>query len=120
MSAVSTARPSTRLTQNDLAHLTEAALEVILGHHVDRPSIDVELALWNALNTAHEKASRPPRWRLLAGGRTPSRQDVLATLAAAAFQVAVDSGVDPTDLLETELDLLFAFQSIDVTRTSSS
>ena len=110
--SITTDRRAPRLTQNDLARLNDAALEVILGHGVDRPSIDVELALWRALNAAHERVSRGPAWwRLVAG--SPSRQEVLGALAAAAFQVAFDSAAATTDLAETERDLLFAFHLVD-------
>jgi hypothetical protein len=117
MSATITASPA-KLTKDDLARLTATALEVILGHGVARPSIEVELALWKALTTAHHAEYRMARWLRLTGTRTPSRQEILSALAAAAFQVAVESGSDAGELLEIELDLLFAFQLVEVNETA--
>ena len=103
-----------KLTHDDLARLTDAALEVILRHGADRPSLDVELALWSALGKAHQAEYRMARWLRLTGARTPSRQEILSALAAAAFGVALDSGAEASELLEIELDLLFAFQLVEV------
>jgi hypothetical protein len=118
MSVTVTALSAAKLTHDDLARLTDAALEVILHHGAARPSLDVELALWSALGKAHQAEYRMARWLRLTGSRTPSRQEILSALAGAAFQVAIDSGAEASEMLELELDLLFAFQLVEVRATA--
>ena len=105
---------ASKLTRDDLARLTDAALEVILHHGTPRASIDVELDLWRSLSAAHHSEYRMAKWLRLTGERVPSRQEILSSLAASAFQVALDSGAAADQPLEIELDLLFAFQLVEV------
>ena len=114
MSALLTARPGVELSPDDLARLTEAALEVILRHGVGRPSVEVELDLWDALNRTYRSERRLARWLSLTNAQAPSRQKVLSTLAGVAFAVATDAGAGREDLLRLELDLLFALQLVEV------
>jgi len=102
------------LSLDDLGRLNDAALEVLLRHGVARPSIDVELDLWRSLEEAYRREQRTSKWLRLTGPRTSSRQEVLSALTAAAFQVALDSGTDESELTALELDLLFAFQLVEV------
>src|SRR5262245_26372853 len=111
---------TTRLTQDDLARLNDAALEVILRHGTSRPSVEVELDLWRSLNQAHRNEYRMAKWLRLTGAHTPSRQEILSSLAASAFRVALDSGAAADELLEIELDLLFAFQLVEINEKARS
>jgi hypothetical protein len=106
---MSATRTAARLTQDELAQFNDDALQVILQHGTHQPSVEVELDLWNALQEAYRREHRHARWLSLAGARRPSRQNVLAALARAAFAVALDAGVPEEGLRELEIDLLFAF-----------
>jgi hypothetical protein len=107
-----TVRPAAPLSKDDLARLTEAALDVILQHGTVHPSVDLELDLWRALNRAHDAETRMTKWRRLTGARIPSRQELLSSLVATAYQVALGSGADSSDLPGIAQDLLFAFELV--------
>jgi hypothetical protein len=106
---MSATRTAARITQDDLAEFADAALGVILQHGTRRPSVEIELDLWNAFQKAYRREHRLARWLPVEGTRRPSRHELMAALARAAFAVALKSGVPAEGLHELEIDLLFAF-----------
>jgi hypothetical protein len=87
---------------NFVAELSEAALRVAARHHVHGPSVDQELDLWHALDRAVHEREKEGRWS------GAGKEDVVAELTDAAYQVALDHGF-PGSFLDLELNLGRAF-----------
>ena len=100
---------ATARAQSDrcVAELTETALELALLQGVNRPSVDLEIALWHSLQGAAEAGKR----RLAAGtdGLQPDRKSQLATLTEAAYRTALVSGLKGS-FIDLEIGLWNAFR----------
>jgi len=92
-----------------VATLTEAALEVALRQGVNQPSVDLEIALWRALQSA-AGAAEP---RMLGGsdGLRTDRKSFLATLTDAAYRTALVSGLRGS-FIDLEIGLWNAFRNV--------
>jgi hypothetical protein len=87
---------------NFVAELSEAAFKVAARHHVHGTSVDQELELWHALESVARKQEQQARWS------GAGKEDVVAELTDAAYQVALDHGF-PGSFLDLELSLGRAF-----------
>jgi hypothetical protein len=83
---------------NFVAELSEAAFKVAARHHVHGASVDQELELWHALEHAVREQEKEGRWA------EAGKEDVVADLTDAAYQVALDHGF-PGSFLDLELNL---------------
>jgi hypothetical protein len=83
---------------NFVAQLSEAAFQVAARHHVQGASVDQELDLWHALGRVVREQEKEARWT------ARGKEDVVAELTDAAYQVALDHGF-PGSFLELELNL---------------
>jgi hypothetical protein len=81
--------------------LAERAYPVALRHGVKGVSIDVELEIWKAIETA---VRRMPEPLLLMESSPPALDDVLARVTDAAYRVALRRGFRGA-FLDLELDL---------------
>jgi hypothetical protein len=83
---------------NFVAELSEAAFQVAAWHHVQGASVDQELDLWHALDRVVREQEKEARWA------ARGKEDVVAELTDAAYQVALDHGF-PGSFLDLELNL---------------
>jgi len=95
------------LSDQCVAQLTETALEVALRQGVNRPSVDLEIALWHSLKSAAEGARQPGTGGI--DGLKPDRKSHLATMAEAAYRTALVSGIKGS-FIDLEIGLWNAFR----------
>jgi len=95
------------LSDECVAELTETALEVALRQGVNRPSVEVEIALWHSLKSAAEEARRQRAGGI--AGLKPDRKSHLATLTEAAYRTALVSGIKGS-FIDLEIGLWNAFR----------
>jgi hypothetical protein len=98
---------SSALSDHCVADLTETALELALRHGVNRPSVDLEIALWHSLQSAAAENKRP----VTSGtdGLRPDRKSTLARLTEAAYQTVLHSGLNGS-FIDLEIGLWNAFR----------
>src|SRR4051812_32579904 len=90
-----------------VADLTETALEVALRQGVNRPSVDLEIALWHSLQSAAKDNNRPASTGTDA--LRPDRKSVLARLTEAAYQTLLHSELKGS-FIDLEIGLWNAFR----------
>ena len=102
--------PAARVLADEcVAELAETALEVTLRQGVNRPSVDLEIALWRSLQSAVGENKR--RLASATVDLKPDRKLVLARLTEAAYRTALLSGLKGS-FIDLEIGLWNAFSEV--------
>jgi hypothetical protein len=83
---------SDKLVDEYAAELAEAAYPVVLKHGVRGTSVDVELGVWRAIRDVLQKGRRA-KGKDVSSRPSPIREDLLAEVSTAAYQVALNQGL---------------------------
>jgi len=92
-----------------VAELAETALEVALRQGVNRPSVDLEIALWRSLQAAVVGDDR--RMASATAYLKLDRKSVLAVLTEAAYRTALLSGLKGS-FIDLEIGIWNAFSDV--------